>query len=158
MRFKDLNNLAQGYVTMGRDMMIKAVVLAFSWTALFGVPLCCCAHTPCAEEASSRKQSCGHCPKQNHSHSEGDHTHGKRLPSLPTSKECGCSHVSQDASADVVRVSIAVPSGPDAWDDVAPSTAAIPSPAPELAPFLDRGPPPERLGIPLYLFILHLAI
>ena len=138
-------------------MLIKTVALVFSWTVLFGTPLCCCAQAPRAAKASTQKESCGHCPAKESSHSEKHHSSGK-TSSLPIGNECGCSHVTQDASAESGTVTIAAPSSPDVWNSLLPAAVLAPSLKHEVASVFDRGPPPDRLNVPLYLFVLHLAL
>jgi len=136
-------------VTIARVMTTKVILLAFSWVSLFHLPLCCCSQGHKIQQTRPSPESCGHCHKEKHS------------PASPLhSKACACSHVSQDATSEFSKVSMATPRNPDYQGDEPPENAGLLAQGePGILPFLGRGPPPSsRPSVPRYLLILHLLI
>jgi hypothetical protein len=139
-------------------MISKIFVLVFSWTALFNLPLCCCAQDHRAENAAPLKEPCGHGPKKTSSPSEPHGVPERQAPSLPGSDKCSCSHVARDTFAETAKMSLVIPSSLDVWEDALLDSDARPSSTAEIVLFFDRGPPPDRLGVPIYLSFHHLAL
>lgn len=127
-------------------MIAKLVLFAFSSTFLLGPTPCCCARARAAKQPVGSEEPCGHCPKKPPS-----------VPTLPHSKDCGCPHVSTDASADFAKISWVITGGPELEVEAG---AVVPAADRDfkVAPFLDRGPPASRVNLPLYLLLRHLAI
>jgi hypothetical protein len=131
-------------------MAPKLVVLAFTWTALFNVPLCCCYRSQNLKDPAPSREVCSHCSKKS-----------KRAPSSPHSspqQECSCSHHKLEAQVNSVDTSFLQPTGPELSDPLVWWPAASPVLAPEPHRGASRGPPPERSALPVYLLILHLTI
>ena len=138
-------------------MMSKAIVLLMTWTTIFNLPFCCCVKAPNAKSSALRDRGCGHCPKKSSSGPEQGHGPTPSGSSHPQS-ECGCTHVTLDAMAEFSGISLPNAAFPDAWECLSFEAATAPTQKPEPAPFFDRGPPPDRLTVPIYLFDLHLTI
>jgi hypothetical protein len=128
-------------------MTSRTILLAVSCAALFNLPVCCCFRAAHAEESQEHRESCGHCPKKKPSSSPTQHP-----------KDCGCPHVTRDTSADFGTLTIVPPSSPDTGEpSLAPIVTHHPG-TPAVTPFLDRGPPPDREHVALYLLVLHLIL